>query len=55
MYKSELHALNTNKRMHPFRKPGRTLIPARVIATTNGEAEAELVVTLLAKTSFSES
>jgi hypothetical protein len=53
MYRSEFEVEKTKRRMQPFKIPGRCLIPDSSVATTKGEAEAELEA-LLAKRSSGE-
>ncbi len=53
MYRSELAAENTKRQMQPFTIPGSVLIPASLMATTNGEAAA-VEEALVAKASSSE-
>lgn len=40
MYRSEFEALKVNSRMQALRMSGKALMPAILIATTKGEAEA---------------
>lgn len=53
MYKSEFDALKVKSRIQALRRPGKCLMPASLIATTNGDAAA-LALAVLAKASSLE-
>ena len=52
-YKSELQALKTKTKTHALKMCGNTLIPELTMATTNGEAAAEVLLVLASNKSGS--